>query len=304
MLFSNKRPLTGHLKTCLLSLLFLGLLTAFAFKPTDGNGPTAPNFSGETVAAATQKDGGNGPLAPDFAGEQPKPKSVKTLRVGVNPSGPPIIFLQGDKVSGIDADAARALGAKLGREVVFVQMPFNQLIPALLDNQIDIIMSGMSFTEMRAIRINFTQPYMKVGQMPLVRRADLNKYTNTLALLNAKGKVGVESGTTGDLFVQENFIYAERVPYKNAEDALPDLVAGKIDMFIDDSPIIWWMASENESNGLSPMVVSLSEEYLAWAVRKDDSELLDQANAFLMEFRSSGDLGKVIKKWLPYATDL
>ncbi len=269
----------GHFRTCLLSLLFLGLLAAFAVDPKSGDGPLAPNFAGQD-------------------------SNPKALRVGVNPSGPPVVFLQGDKVSGIEADLAVQLGKSLGREVEFVQLPFNELIPALLDEQIDIIMSGMSFTEMRAIRVNFTQPYMKVGQMPLVHRSALNKYSNTLGLLNAKGKVGVEKGTTGDLFVQENFIYAERVPYGDVNDAVKDLAAGKIDMVIDDSPIIWWLASENESSGLSPMVVSLTEEYLAWAVRKDDQELLREANDFLVKFRSSGDLSNVIKKWLPYATDL
>lgn len=252
------------------------------------------------VFGHAQRDG-DGPLAPDFATSGQEENKV--LRVGVTPTGPPVIFLQGDKVSGIEADLAEQLGKYLGRRIEFVQLDFNALIPALLDNQIDIIMSGMSFTEMRAIRVNFSQPYMKVGQMPLVRRADLSKYTNTLGLLNTKGKVGVERGTTGDLFVQENFIYAERVPYLDIENAVKDLEHKKIDVFIYDSPVIWWLASENEGAGLSPLVVTLSEEFLAWAVRKDDLELLRQANNFLEEFRSSGNLNKVIKKWLPYATD-
>lgn len=293
----------GLLRTALFSLLVLGLLPAFAAAAEDGNGPTAPDFAGPETPAQKAQIGGDGPLAPDFSSET-TPKGPPALRVGVNPSGPPVIFLQGNKVSGIEADLAQSLGEYLGRKVVFVQLPFNQLIPALLDDEIDIIMSGMSFTEMRAIRVNFSQPYMKVGQMPLVRRKELNKYANTLGLLNSKGKVGVEVGTTGDLFVQENFIYAERVPYKNVEDAANDLAAGKIDMVIDDSPIVWWLASENESRGLAPMVVSLTEEYLAWAMRKDDQELLRRANEFLVEFRSSGNLNTVIKKWLPYATDL
>jgi len=244
---------------------------------------------------------GDGPLAPNFSDHKP---DKDTLRVGITPTGPPIIFMQGDQVSGIEADLAEQLGAYLDKEVTYVQLEFNELIPALLDNRIDIIMSGMSFTEMRAIRVNFSQPYMKVGQMPLVRRADVNKYGSTLGLMNTKGKVGVERGTTGDLFVQENFIYAERVPYLDIENAIGDLADGKLEMFIYDSPVVWWMSSEYESDGLAPLVVTLTEEYLAWAVRKDDTQLLKQANAFLEEFRSSGKLNTVIKKWMPYAKDM
>ncbi|MEM9226980.1 MAG: ABC transporter substrate-binding protein [Verrucomicrobiota bacterium] len=260
-----------------LVLLLCGALGLYGY--ADGDGPTAPNFS--DIRAGDEN----------------------VLRVGVTPTGPPVVFLQGGKVSGIEADLAEQLAKSINRQVRYVQLEFNELIPALLDDKIDIIMSGMSFTEMRAIRVSFSQPYMKVGQMPLVRRSDLNKYTNTLGLLNTKGKVAVERGTTGDFFVQENFIYADRVPYLDINNAVSDLANGKVDVFIYDSPVIWWLASERESDGLAPLVVTLSEEYLAWAVRKDDTELLQLANAFLEKFRSSGDLNKVIKKWLPYATE-
>ncbi|MGE9293960.1 MAG: transporter substrate-binding domain-containing protein [Puniceicoccales bacterium] len=303
MILSAARLSWGRLWIGLFAILSIGLLSATAAESADADSPVAPDYAGAKPPATQKQVSGDGPLAPDFA-KGVTPETAAKLRVGVNPSGPPVIFLQGNKVSGIEADLATYLGESIGREVEFVQLPFHQLIPALLDNKIDIIMSGMSFTEMRAIRVNFSQPYMKVGQMPLVHRSELGKYSNTLGLLNTKGRVGVEKGTTGDLFVQENFIYAERVPYGDVNDAAKDLAAGKIDMVIDDSPIVWWLASENEDSGLAPMVVSLTEEYLAWAVRKDDLELLEECNTFLTKFRSSGDLHKVIKKWLPYATDL
>ncbi|MGE9293890.1 MAG: transporter substrate-binding domain-containing protein [Puniceicoccales bacterium] len=237
------------------------------------------------------------PTAPDFS----EPEVGRILRIGVAPTGPPVIFKQGEKYSGIEADLARAFCADIQKIPQFVEVPFNDLIPALLDGKIDIIMSGMSFTEMRAIRVNFSQPYLKVGQMPLVRIEDVSKYPSTLGLINTKGKVGVEFGTTGDYLVQENFLYAERVPYRDIEQAPKDLIAGKIDMFIYDSPVIWWYASEYESQGLAPLLAPLSEEFLCWAVRKDDSNLLAAANDFLELYRSSGKLQEIIKKWMPYA---
>ncbi len=243
----------------------------------------------------------NAPLQGQKVTEFNEPQTGRLLRIGVAPTGPPVIFRQGEKYSGIEADLARAFCKEIDKIPEFVEVPFNDLIPALLDGKIDIIMSGMSFTEMRAIRVNFTQPYLKVGQMPLVRAEDVSKYPSTLGLINTKGKVGVEFGTTGDYLVQENFLYAERVPYRDISQAPKDLVEGKIDMFIYDSPIIWWYASEYESQGLAPLVAPLSEEFLCWAVRKDDASLLEAANNFLEAFRSSGQLQAVIKKWMPYA---
>jgi len=240
-------------------------------------------------------------FAQDTSTTTDEPVSEDTLRIGVAPTGPPVIFKQGKKYSGIEADLARYFCESLDLTPEFIEIPFNDLIPSLLDDEIDIIMSGMSFTEMRAIRVNFTQPYLKVGQMPLVRSEDLSKYPSTLGLINTKAKVGVEYGTTGDSLVQENFLYAERVPYRDIEQAPKDLAAGKIDMFIYDSPVIWWYASEYEPQGLSPLLVPLSEEFLSWAVRKDDTALLKSADDFLEEYRTTGKLQAVIKKWMPYA---
>jgi polar amino acid transport system substrate-binding protein len=71
------------------------------------------------------------------------------LRVGVSPKSPPMIFKQGGQVVGVEADLAGALGQALGRRVVFVEEDWGNLIDALCEERIDIIMSGMSITQAR-----------------------------------------------------------------------------------------------------------------------------------------------------------
>ena len=73
----------------------------------------------------------------------------KLLRVGVSPDAPPLVFKENDKIVGLEADLAAALAVHLGKELVLVERPWDELIPSLTDNQIDIIMSGMSFTVAR-----------------------------------------------------------------------------------------------------------------------------------------------------------
>ncbi len=68
------------------------------------------------------------------------------LRVGVSPDAPPLIFKQNDKISGLEAEMAMALADYLEKTAVFVEVPWEDQIPALLDNRTDIIMSGMSVT--------------------------------------------------------------------------------------------------------------------------------------------------------------
>ena len=231
---------------------------------------------------------------------QSVPPDPNILRVGVSPNSQPIIFKQGGIVSGIEADFANLLGKALDRKVVFVEVPWDKQIDSLEQNKTDIIMSGMSVTEARKVRMAFSSSYLTVGQMPLVRDEDIHKYPGLYSIRFCKGNVGTVEGTTGDYIVQRSFTKARRTPFSSSEKAVKALIEEKIDMFIYDAPVIIWLASENESEGLAPVRIFLTEEYLAWALRYEDTDLLQKTNEFLVSRRDSGELKSVIKKWMPY----
>ena len=113
-------------------------------------------------------------LAP--AGAQGPPLAAPVLRVGVSPVFPPMVFKQGKELAGVEVDLARALGEKLGRKVTFVELPWEEQIEALSAGRIDIIMSSMSITTARRYVVDFSRPYLLVGQMTLVRREDEHQY--------------------------------------------------------------------------------------------------------------------------------
>src|SRR5580765_8042281 len=83
------------------------------------------------------------------------------LRVGITPEYPPLVFRLPDGTNGLEIDFAKALGHELGRPVEFVVLRWDQLPDALTDGKIDIIMSGMSVTKARQIRIRFSEPYLR-----------------------------------------------------------------------------------------------------------------------------------------------
>ena len=83
---------------------------------------------------------------------------ILPLRVGITPDFPPVIFKQAGKLAGVEVDFADLLSRELGRQVKFVELKRDDQISALLEGRTDIIMSGMSVTEPREIRIDFTSP--------------------------------------------------------------------------------------------------------------------------------------------------
>jgi len=247
-------------------------------------------------------------FAPGYSAEKPQGTAAqpdtakdKMLKVGVQANSPPLIFKQDQRITGLDADFAVALAAHMGKTPLFIELPWDDMIPALLDKRIDIIMSGMSITKSKAVRITFSDPYLIVGQSALVRGRDKAKYPDAAAIKNSKIRVGVEQGTTGDFFVQQEFKFARKVNFKSPDEAADALVAGKISMLIHDLPVIWLLASKKETEGLVPIPIVLTKEWLAWGMRYDDAALLKKANTFLKTWKNDGRLKKAIKKWMPYA---
>jgi len=220
------------------------------------------------------------------------------LRVGVAPVSPPMIFKEGLKVVGLEADFAQALARELGRPVSFVELPWEELIDALTEDKIDIIMSSMSITRARQFRVSFSEPYLRIGQMALVRADEKFKY-GLLSKSLADRTVGVRKGTTGDLLVQQEFPRAKRKYFKTDEEGAVALSRGKIDLFIDDSTMIWHLAGVYEAKGLAVTPLVFSDEMLAWGMRRSDTLLQTSVNAFLKKLQSSGEAEQILHRWIP-----
>ena len=77
------------------------------------------------------------------------------------------------------------------------------------------------------------------------------------------------------------------------------LLKNKIDILIGDLPIICRLGAIYESDGLIYMLSPFAQEYYAWAVAKDNPELLQQANEMLAELKQSKKLDKIITNYFP-----
>jgi len=222
------------------------------------------------------------------------------LRVGVTPNTPPMVFKEDGRLAGVEIDFAQDLGKELGRPLQFVELKWEDQIDALLNNKTDIIMSSMSITRPRQYRIAFSAPYLRVGQMALVRASDLNRYALGFPQ-PLPGVVGVLKATTGDFLAQQEFSHSKRKEFTSGEEAATALAKKRIDLFIADSSLIWWLAAANESRGLAAVPTPLTEEDLAWGMRRSDAELRKSVNAFLQKLKENGRGTEIIKRWLPNA---
>jgi ABC-type amino acid transport substrate-binding protein len=223
------------------------------------------------------------------------------LRVGMATVYKPLAFKENGQLAGVEADFAHRLAADLKVKVTLVELPWDDLIPALVDHRIDVIMSGMSITESRSQLVSFTQPYLRVGQMALIRRSDYAKLRDPKMMNATASRVGYHSGTTSEAFVRAKLAAATLVGFDSPEAGVAALRAGKIDYFVHDAPTIWRISGglEGRDPDLRGLYRPLTEEYLAWAVRKDDTPLRDRLNETLVHWQATGETEAVLDRWIP-----
>ena len=242
-----------------------------------------------------------GPASPP-ARLAPSPTSAM-IRVGTSPDAPPTSFIRNGRITGIEPDFAQALADQLRRPVQLVPMRWDELIPSLLRGNIDIIMSGMTVTRARQVRVAFGDPYLQSGLVAVVRRDSASKYSTLDAIREAPANVGIRTNSTAAQWVRDNLRYATVVPYPNLEDAARELAQGRLDMFVTDIPIAAWMVSQHEGD-LQLVRIRLTHEDIAWAFRPNDTQLLAAANGALARWRQDGTLRTILRRWLPYLSDL
>lgn len=226
--------------------------------------------------------------------------SVPTLRVGTAPNYPPIVFMQNGRLQGIEPDLAKHLQKRTGHIITYDLMPFNRLIPALQAGQIDLIMAGMSITPPRQSLISFTDSYVNVGQMLLVRTHDIRQFPKALLDQTANIRIGVERGTTGEQYALKTFGSGTINHYNSIDDAVRALEQGSIDCFIHDAPTIWRLSTDRVTRhqNLSGIFTPLTDEQIAWGVRKGDQALLNQLNSCLAELKQDGTLQDILSHWI------
>jgi len=226
---------------------------------------------------------------------------INVLRVGVTPNAPPLIFKRGNGIVGLEADFAREFAKYLGKSLRFVELEWGDQIPALLDNRIDIIMSAMTRTPLREVRIAFTSRYLESGQMALIRREDAARFSTGIFSLTTSSAIGVIKNTFGEYFVDERYSSIKKEIFSTPQAATKAVIDKKIDMFIYDAPMVLYLASENENQGLTALFALLTREDLAWGVRKDNTDLLNSANDFLQNPNNEEMLRKMTQYWVPFA---
>ena len=221
-------------------------------------------------------------------------KKNDVVKMGTNAAFPPFEWIEGSEVVGFDIVVSNLIARDYGKQLKVVDMNFDGLIAALQSGSIDFIAAGMTATDERRKNVDFSEPYYSSKQTIIVR-AD-TKDVSTIADL--KGRVvGVQAGTTGEGYVNEEVDSAAVKSFRTVIDAALALKNGAIDsIVIDELP-----AKEIVKRNSDLKIIEddfLTDEY-AIAVRKGDKELLDSINKTIKTIKENGVYQKLSDAFMP-----
>ena len=212
------------------------------------------------------------------------------LYVGTNAEFPPFEYLDKGEVVGFDIDLVKAIGEKIGMDIVIKDMSFDGLIPALEMNKIDIVIAGMTANEERKKTVNFSEPYYTANQVIILNES--NEDIKTFDDLNGK-LVGVVLGFTGDVVVSE-MKEVKSKKYNASYAAIMELQSKKIDAIVLDSETALNYVKHNKALKLAE-TAGEPEEY-AIAISKKNVDLLEKINKALEEIKADGTYDSLLKK--------
>lgn len=199
---------------------------------------------------------------------------------------------------GFDIDVAKEMAKAMGVKFVPVNTAWDGIIPALITGKFDIIMSGMTVTQERNLKINFANPYIIVGQTVLVNKKHKGVVKSYRDLNNSKYIVTSKLGTTGEQAVKRMLPRAKYKSFETEPEAALEVVNGKADAFVYDLPYCVVFMAQQGAGKLIFLDKPFTYEPLAWAINKGDPDFLNWLNNFINQIKNDGRYDRIYNKWI------
>jgi polar amino acid transport system substrate-binding protein len=221
--------------------------------------------------------------------------------VGTSADYPPFeSYNENLQLDGFDIALMRAVAEKLGLEVVFQDIIFDSLGPALTMGQIDAAISAITVTPQREAEFQFSEVYY-VSEDGVLARADSPIATITSPDQLAGWKVGVQSASVYETWLQTNLVASGKMPagnlmtYPRLDQAVNDLQAGKLDLVVMD-----YLTAKERAAGGGYKIVGRGNypQYYAILLRQGNDTLQAKINEALLQLKTEGRIADLAQTYL------
>ena len=249
------------------------------------------------IAVGCQRPQAQQPAAPAKPASQVPDLGGQTVRVATDATYPPFEMLDKDKnIVGYDIDLINNICQLANCKLDIKSTAWDGIFPALQKGDYDTVISGVTITAERAKTMDFSEAYMDVGQVVLVR-ADETRINGVDDL--ADKSVAVQRGTT-NAEAATNFQKQKKVKtvkqFPTFDLAVKALLNKDVDaVIIDNTAASGYMGTNPDK--LKVAGEKFTSEGLGIVVRKGDTKLQSAFNAALKELKDNGILENLYQKW-------
>jgi polar amino acid transport system substrate-binding protein len=196
--------------------------------------------------------------------------------------------------TGFDIDLVQSIADGADRTLEVKVTPFDGIFAAMDAGNCDAVVSSVTITPEREENMDFTEPYFDSDQSILVLKENESTITSLDDL--AGKKIGVQSGTTGEEFVNGNTPEGATVTaLPGAADLFAALEAGTIDAVVQDYPINAYRATQNDNVVVTARITT--DETYGMAVATGDTETLTLLDDGLATAKDDGTYAELYKKY-------
>ena len=215
----------------------------------------------------------------------------KIITMGTSADFPPFEYLQKSEIVGIDVEIAKKIAQSQNCELKIKDMSFNNVLVEVINGSVDLGISGITKTEERAKKVDFSYNYFTASQKAMVKdNSDIK------SVKDVKGKkIGVQLGTTGDHYCTDKKL-GDVTRYDKYTDAVSALSNEIIDVLVLDGFTADQIAKKNKDFYVIPE--SLTEESYCIAVKKGRADLLQSINKVIYEMKQNGELDRIVESYM------
>lgn len=231
-------------------------------------------------------------------------KKTGTLRVGLSPDYPPFEYVTQKngktKYIGADVELAKKIATDLGVDLKIVPMDFSALLTALQSGKIDLVISGISYTEERAKSVDFSKEYFQNNQVILIGVNKASKYHKAMDFSNGNGTLTAQQGSLQEQLIKEQIPSAKLLSMQQVTDEVNAVLSGQADGAVMDYSSSDAFLAANEGN-LKRIDAQFDDEQSGVYVLlpKNEPTLKESVNQTIDEVVQK----KVFPQWIKDAQD-
>lgn len=238
--------------------------------------------------------------APAVAGAPVLDRIVKSgeLRVGMSGTQPPLnVKSKTGELIGLEVDLARLLANAIGVEAKLVAKPFPELLPALEAGEVDIVMSGLTITPERNMRVAFVGPYMVSGKSILTKSTTLAAAAEASDIDDSRITLTALKNSTSQRFVEKLIPRANLVTTDSYDASVQMVLDDKADAMVADMPICMLTVLRHPEAELATLTQPLTIEPIGIALPANDPLFLNLMQNYLVSVEGTGILELLQQKW-------